>query len=67
MLIFQRKDTLLRELHHMGKSNSLHDKRIGENDDDLTADEKMVQRFALEKKVGQGSWGQGCVSRLFIF
>ena len=38
----------------MGKSNSLHDKRIGENDDDLTADEKMVQRFALEKKVGHG-------------
>merc|ERR1712243_348412 len=42
--------TLLRELHHMGKSNTLHDKRFGENDTNLTADEKMVQRFALERK-----------------
>ncbi|KAH9492946.1 nucleolar complex protein 14 [Bulinus truncatus] len=46
----KRKDTLLRELHHMKKSNLLHDKRFGENDSNLTADEKMVQRFAMEKK-----------------
>lgn len=46
----KRKDTLLRELHHFKKSNFLLDKRFGEGDSSLTADEKMVQRFALEKK-----------------
>ncbi|GFS26798.1 nucleolar protein 14 [Elysia marginata] len=46
----KRKDTLLRELHHSKKSNFLLDKRFGEGDSSLTADEKMVQRFALEKK-----------------
>ncbi|GFN75323.1 nucleolar protein 14 [Plakobranchus ocellatus] len=46
----KRKDTLLRELHHSKKSNFLLDKRFGEGDASLTADEKMVQRFALEKK-----------------
>ncbi|CAG5123903.1 unnamed protein product [Candidula unifasciata] len=45
-----RKDTLLKELHHMKKANSLLDKRFGENDSTLSADDKMVQRFALEKK-----------------
>jgi len=48
--IKKRKDNLLSELHHMGKANLLHDKRFGENDTNLTADEKMIQRFALEKK-----------------
>uniref|UniRef100_A0A0B7A112 Nucleolar protein 14 n=1 Tax=Arion vulgaris TaxID=1028688 RepID=A0A0B7A112_9EUPU len=46
----QRKDTLLRELHHMKKANSLLDKRFGEKDSTMSADEKMVQRFALERK-----------------
>ncbi|RUS79553.1 hypothetical protein EGW08_012683 [Elysia chlorotica] len=46
----KRKDTLLRELHHSKKSNFLLDKRFGEGDNSLTADEKMVQRFAMEKK-----------------
>lgn len=35
----------------MKKTNSLLDNRFGENDSTLSADEKMVQRFALEKKV----------------
>ncbi|CAL1539663.1 unnamed protein product [Lymnaea stagnalis] len=48
--IKKRKDTILKELYHLKKSNTLHDKRIGESDSALTADEKMVQRFALEKK-----------------
>ena len=52
ILFLQRKDTLIRELHHSKKSNFLLDKRFGEGDSSLTADEKMVQRFALEKKVG---------------
>jgi len=46
----KRKDTLLREVHHMKKANTFHDKRIGENDSNLTADERMVQRFAIERK-----------------
>ncbi|XP_014665036.1 PREDICTED: nucleolar protein 14-like isoform X2 [Priapulus caudatus] len=46
----KRKETLLQEYKKFGKSNTIIDKRIGEYDSTMTEEEKMVQRFALERK-----------------
>ena len=49
--VVQRKETLLVEYQNRGKANKFVDKRFGEADQDLSVEDKMLQRFALEKQV----------------
>ncbi|KAK7493223.1 hypothetical protein BaRGS_00015560 [Batillaria attramentaria] len=46
----RRAKTLLVELKESGKSNSFKDQRLGEKNPSLSADDKAIQRFALERK-----------------
>ena len=46
----KRKKTLLKEYKQRNKNNLVVDKRFGEYDDNLTAEEKMLKRFTLEKQ-----------------
>ncbi|XP_075713487.1 nucleolar protein 14 [Rhinoderma darwinii] len=46
----KRKDTLLKEYQQRGKSSVFSDKRFGEYDTKLAPEEKMMKRFALERK-----------------
>ncbi|KAK5172189.1 nucleolar complex protein 14 [Saxophila tyrrhenica] len=48
-----RKATLLPELRRRNKVGGLVDRRIGEGDEGLTAEERAVQRFAQEKQRGR--------------
>jgi len=48
----QRKKTLLLEYKRRNKSNQFIDRRFGEYDEELAPEEKMMQRFVLEKQVG---------------
>lgn len=50
-LSFQRKETLLPEYEQRFKSSKFVDKRIGENDANLSYEEKMTKRLVLEKQV----------------
>jgi nucleolar protein 14 len=43
----QRKDTLLQEYKIRKKSNMFVDKRIGEKDASLTAEDKMIARLSF--------------------
>nr|POE49583.1 putative nucleolar complex protein 14 [Quercus suber]POF20069.1 putative nucleolar complex protein 14 [Quercus suber] len=45
-----RRRNLLPEMQRRNKVGGLIDRRIGENDPDMTAEERAVQRFAQEKK-----------------
>lgn len=54
--VFQRAKTLLVELKESGKSNSFKDQRLGEKNPSLSVDDKVIQRFALERKVSD-QWG----------
>jgi nucleolar protein 14 len=45
--VLQRKDTLLQEYKIRKKSNMFVDKRIGEKDASLTAEDKMIARLCL--------------------
>ncbi len=40
------------EYQQRNKTNEFVDRRFGEYNDDLTAEEKMMKRFTLERKVG---------------
>lgn len=51
MVYFQRMQTLLVELKQSGKANVFKDQRLGEKNPSLSAEEKAIQRFALERKV----------------
>ena len=51
MYLFKRNKTLLVEYKDQFKSNSFVDKRIGENDQNLTLEDKMFKRFVAERKV----------------
>ena len=51
MIIFQRKETLLKEYETQFKVNTIVDKRFGEYDSSLTKDDKMMKRFAMERAV----------------
>ncbi|XP_031751164.1 nucleolar protein 14 isoform X2 [Xenopus tropicalis] len=46
----RRKDTILMEYQRRGKVSVFMDKRFGEYDTKLTPDEKMMKRFAMERK-----------------
>lgn len=47
----QRKKTLLVEYKQRNKANQFIDRRFGEYNDELSVEEKMMQRFTLERKV----------------
>ncbi|XP_025095317.1 nucleolar protein 14-like isoform X2 [Pomacea canaliculata] len=46
----RRMQTLLVELKQSGKANVFRDQRLGEKNPSLSAEEKAIQRFALERK-----------------
>ncbi|XP_066277879.1 nucleolar protein 14-like isoform X1 [Branchiostoma lanceolatum] len=48
--IKKRKATLLQEYQQRGKRNQFVDRRLGENDPEMTLEDKMLQRFAMERK-----------------
>ena len=50
----KRKETLLQEYKIRNKSNVFVDKRIGEKDADLSAEDKMIARFTMERMKNSG-------------
>nr|CAB3264402.1 nucleolar protein 14-like [Phallusia mammillata] len=46
----KRKDTLLKEYKQRNKTNAIRDERFGNDDSQLSLEEKMLQRFSLERK-----------------
>merc|ERR1719481_2560296 len=52
--IKKRKETLLQEYQLKNKSNMFLDKRIGEKDNNLSAEDKMIARFTAERVKGAG-------------
>jgi len=50
-MVIQRKKTLLKELKNKGKTGGIVDKRFGEDNPNLTPEEKMQERFTKEKQV----------------
>lgn len=46
----KRKETLLVEMQHRNKVGGLMDRRFGEDDMNMTPEEKALERFALEKQ-----------------
>ncbi|CAG9794661.1 unnamed protein product [Diatraea saccharalis] len=47
--IQKRKETLGKEMKLMNKSNAFIDKRIGENNNQLSAEERIIARYAAER------------------
>ena len=47
----QRTKTLLVEYKNQFKANKFTDKRIGENDQTLTLEDKMFKRFVAQRQV----------------
>ena len=52
--IQKRKETLLQEHKIKHKSNIFIDKRIGEKDAELSAEDKMIARFTAERMKNSG-------------
>ncbi|XP_023275433.1 nucleolar protein 14 [Seriola lalandi dorsalis] len=48
--INKRKETLLKEYKHKSKSNKFIDRRFGEYDTKMAPEEKILQRFAMERQ-----------------
>ncbi|CAM4663803.1 unnamed protein product [Leuciscus chuanchicus] len=46
----KRKETLLKEFRLKGKNNKFVDRRFGEYDSKITPEEKILQRFTLERQ-----------------
>ncbi|KAK7142988.1 hypothetical protein R3I93_014214 [Phoxinus phoxinus] len=46
----KRKDTLLKEFRLKGKNNKFVDRRFGEYDSKITPEDKILQRFTLERQ-----------------
>lgn len=49
----QRKETLLKEYKHKNKANKLIDRRFGEYDTKMAPEDKILQRFAMERQVSK--------------
>ncbi len=49
--LLQRKKTLLQEYKLRHKTNRFIDRRLGEYEEDMTPEEKMIQRFVKQKQV----------------
>lgn len=47
----QRKETLLKEYKLKNKSSKFIDRRFGEYDSKMAPEDKILQRFAMERKV----------------
>ena len=47
----QRKETLLKEYKLKNKSSKFIDKRLGEYDNKIAPEDKILQRFAMERQV----------------
>lgn len=47
----QRKETLLKEYKLRNKSSKFIDRRFGEYDTKMAPEDKILQRFAMERKV----------------
>ena len=52
--IQKRKETLLQEYKIRNKANVFVDKRIGEKDAELSAEDKMIARFTMERMKNSG-------------
>lgn len=52
--MLQRKETLGTELRLINKTNTFVDRRIGEKDKQITAEDKVVARFAAERAKQHG-------------
>ncbi|XP_071321542.1 nucleolar protein 14 [Trachinotus anak] len=50
--INKRKETLLKEYKHKNKSNKFIDRRFGEYDTKMAPEDKILQRFAMERQRG---------------
>uniref|UniRef100_A0A673BAY2 NOP14 nucleolar protein homolog (yeast) n=1 Tax=Sphaeramia orbicularis TaxID=375764 RepID=A0A673BAY2_9TELE len=48
--ITKRKETLLKEYKQKNKSNKLIDRRLGEYDSKMAPEDKILQRFAMERQ-----------------
>lgn len=55
LLFFQRKETLLKEYKHKNKANKLIDRRFGEYDAKMAPEDKILQRFAMERQVSNSN------------
>ncbi len=51
--LVQRKKTLLQEYKLRHKTNRFIDRRLGEYEEDMTPEEKMIQRFVKQKQVSR--------------
>lgn len=51
----QRKETLLKEYKLKNKSSKFIDRRFGEYDTKMAPEDKILQRFAMERKVSDGN------------
>ena len=49
----------MKEYQHRTKSNQFVDKRLGESDPNMSVEDKMMQRFALERQVRVDLGGDG--------
>ena len=66
----QRASTLLVEHRDRDRVSEFVDRRFGESDKSLTAEEKMIERFAKERQVGSAprprpparSWPNACAT-----
>lgn len=47
----QRKNTLLKEYKQKDKANKFIDRRFGEYDTNMAPEDKILQRFSLERQV----------------
>uniref|UniRef100_A0A3B5KYW4 NOP14 nucleolar protein homolog (yeast) n=1 Tax=Xiphophorus couchianus TaxID=32473 RepID=A0A3B5KYW4_9TELE len=52
--ISKRKETLLKEYKQKNKSNKFIDRRLGEYDAKMTPEDKILQRFAIERQHSHG-------------
>lgn len=53
--ILQRRKTLLPELNKRNKTGGIIDRRIGENDPNMSLEDKMMERFTREKSRKKGA------------
>lgn len=62
LLLLQRKKTLLVEYRQLRKANAFVDRRFGEEDESLTAEEKAIARFQKQRmKEFEGAPHQHCL------
>lgn len=58
--MLQRKRTLLLEYKHMNKSNKFIDRRIGEKDRGMTAEDRLMARFVAQRVKSHNKVSKAC-------